>query len=248
MARRKRVEKLGKDPLSSAPDKENPCVWMQAKVINFKLCDQFYSCLTCSFDKGMREAFTQSSKTLETKDLQSLANKEDAMSNTQYIEPGVEHSLLQVTVEKGISADEHVFFQQFDPKHVPILLECASRQDFKAGTYLFKENLKATHQYLIVKGRVALELTAPGQPPWLLMTVCDRGIVGFAWAYPPNNYYFSCKALIDTHTIMLEAECLRAKVQSDSELGYRMMTICSQTMADRLRATRIQLLNVLLTT
>lgn len=32
---------------------ELPCVWMKAGVINFKLCDNAYDCLTCSFDKAM---------------------------------------------------------------------------------------------------------------------------------------------------------------------------------------------------
>ncbi len=39
--------------------KEIPCVWMTAKVVNFKLCRQGYDCLNCTFDKAMREAWSQ---------------------------------------------------------------------------------------------------------------------------------------------------------------------------------------------
>lgn len=34
---------------------DHPCVWMKAGVINFKLCDNAYDCLTCAFDKAMSQ-------------------------------------------------------------------------------------------------------------------------------------------------------------------------------------------------
>jgi glycine cleavage system H lipoate-binding protein len=32
---------------------ENQCIWMKAGVINFKLCENAYDCLSCAFDKAM---------------------------------------------------------------------------------------------------------------------------------------------------------------------------------------------------
>jgi hypothetical protein len=40
----------------------NPCVWMKARVVNFKLCHNTYDCLNCPFDKAMSEAWSQSSE------------------------------------------------------------------------------------------------------------------------------------------------------------------------------------------
>lgn len=144
------------------------------------------------------------------------------------------------------SIGEHPFFDHFKPEHRASLEECASTAEFKAGTYLFREREKADKQYLILEGRVAMELQAPGQDPWLIMTVGDGGTVGFAWAYPPYNYYFSCRVLKDTRMIVLDAECIWAKCKEDYEFGYQVMLLCTHTMADRLMATRLQLLNLLL--
>jgi glycine cleavage system H lipoate-binding protein len=33
----------------------NPCLWMQAGVVNFKNCKNFYDCNTCKYDVGMRK-------------------------------------------------------------------------------------------------------------------------------------------------------------------------------------------------
>ncbi len=35
---------------------ENECIWMKAGVVNFRLCDNAYHCMTCAFDKGMQKA------------------------------------------------------------------------------------------------------------------------------------------------------------------------------------------------
>jgi len=40
---------------------ENQCIWMKAGVVNFKLCDNAYDCLTCPFDKAMSRAVKKES-------------------------------------------------------------------------------------------------------------------------------------------------------------------------------------------
>jgi glycine cleavage system H lipoate-binding protein len=41
------------------PDKNagsaNPCLWMQAGVVEFKNCNNFYDCTTCKYDQGMQK-------------------------------------------------------------------------------------------------------------------------------------------------------------------------------------------------
>jgi glycine cleavage system H lipoate-binding protein len=45
---------------------ELPCVWMKAGVINFKLCDNAYDCLTCAFDKAMSGRLKEGDERLES--------------------------------------------------------------------------------------------------------------------------------------------------------------------------------------
>jgi len=41
------------------PDEEtkeaNPCIWMQAGVVSFKSCNNFYDCTSCKYDEGMQK-------------------------------------------------------------------------------------------------------------------------------------------------------------------------------------------------
>jgi CRP/FNR family transcriptional regulator, cyclic AMP receptor protein len=149
-------------------------------------------------------------------------------------------------VAPALNMESHPYFKRFKPEHFSILQECASYAEFEEGSYLFSERQKAHYQYLIIEGRVALELLAPGKDPWIVMTVCNGGVVGYAWAYPPHRYYYSCRALKKTRAIVLDAECLAAKCKENFEFGYEIMLGCADTTAERLQATRLQLLNQLM--
>lgn len=37
------------------PRDEDRCIWMEARVIDYKLCNNHYNCYTCAFDKAMKE-------------------------------------------------------------------------------------------------------------------------------------------------------------------------------------------------
>jgi len=45
------------------PDQEakaaHPCIWMQAGVVRFKPCNNFYDCTTCKYDQGMQAKVAQ---------------------------------------------------------------------------------------------------------------------------------------------------------------------------------------------
>jgi glycine cleavage system H lipoate-binding protein len=38
----------------TVPQGEEQCIWMEAGVIDYKLCNNYYNCHTCSFDKAMK--------------------------------------------------------------------------------------------------------------------------------------------------------------------------------------------------
>ena len=51
------ADKKKRPDVRSSGSKEQECIWMEAGVVNFKLCDYAYDCLNCPFDKAMSEAW-----------------------------------------------------------------------------------------------------------------------------------------------------------------------------------------------
>ncbi|MDH3573306.1 MAG: glycine cleavage system protein H [Desulfobacteraceae bacterium] len=50
---------------NQSPEKNHPCLWMQAGVVHRKFCDIDYDCSPCRFDRIMRQAAIQNKKLKE---------------------------------------------------------------------------------------------------------------------------------------------------------------------------------------
>ena len=53
---RRKARKTGKKTVKGFQVLEEECIWMKARVVNFRLCDNAYDCYSCPFDKGMKKA------------------------------------------------------------------------------------------------------------------------------------------------------------------------------------------------
>ena len=53
--------------MSKEEVKLNPCIWMGAGAVKSKSCNNFYNCITCSYDLGMRKR-VESGKQLSWQD------------------------------------------------------------------------------------------------------------------------------------------------------------------------------------
>ncbi len=139
---------------------------------------------------------------------------------------------------------EQPFFKGLAPDKLALIAECAHEVAFPAGEYLFREGEPANHFYILTRGKVALEIHAPGQGEHILQTVTENEVLGWSWLFPPYRWHFDGHATTLIRAIDFNALCLRGKCDEDHDLGYELMKRFGQVMFDRLQATRLQLLDV----
>lgn len=139
---------------------------------------------------------------------------------------------------------EHAFLKDLAPRHHKLIVGCASNVRFDAGAYIFREGEEADRFYLIRRGKVGLEVFAPGRGPVVVQTITDGEILGWAWLVPPFLWHFDARAIETTRAIALDGKCLRGKCDEDLELGYELLKRVSHVMEESLKATRLQLLDV----
>ncbi len=139
---------------------------------------------------------------------------------------------------------EHPFFAGATAEHIVLAAGCARNHRFHAGQYLFREGDPADELFLIRHGRVALEIVSPGQAPIVFLTLGDGEIVGASWLIPPYRWNFEARALELTRAIGIDAACLREKCEADHDFGYEIMKRFLPIIANRLHATRLQILDV----
>jgi CRP/FNR family transcriptional regulator, cyclic AMP receptor protein len=138
----------------------------------------------------------------------------------------------------------HPFFAGLGPEFGSAISGCARNLRFAAGEYLFREDEPANEFYLVRHGTVALELHAAGQPVIVIATLRAGDVLDGSWLVPPYRWAFDGRAAELVRALGVNARCLRDKCEADHDLGYELMKRFVGAMGERLRATRLQVLDV----
>lgn len=146
------------------------------------------------------------------------------------------------TLEGVLAA--HPFFKDLQPSHLALLVGCASNVRFDSGQFLFRAGEEANQFYLIRHGHVALEVSGPGDTPFILQTLGEGDILGWSWLIPPYHWLFDARAVEQTRVVALDGKCMRNKCEADHDLGYELLRRFAHIMERSLQETRLQLLDV----
>jgi CRP-like cAMP-binding protein len=139
---------------------------------------------------------------------------------------------------------DHPFLKPLPPEQIATVVGCASNRVFSAGEFLIREGEQADQFYLLREGRVSIEVHAPQAGGLRIETLTDGDVLGWSWIIEPYRWHFDGRALTRVRAIALDGKCLRAKCDSDHELGWRLLRRMARVMEQRLQSTRLQLLDV----
>jgi len=139
---------------------------------------------------------------------------------------------------------EHPFLEGMSSEQIALLVGCASNVVFKAGEFIFKEGEAADKFYFIRHGRVLVETHIPQKGPLVIRSRDEGEIFGWSWMVPPYRWHFDARAVELTRAIALDGKCLREKCETDHDLGYEIMKRFALIIAERLEATRLQLMDI----
>lgn len=84
----------------------------------------------------------------------------------------------------------------------------------------------------------------PGRGAVTFQTLNPGDVVGVSWLVAPYHWSYDAHAVELVRAISLDAKCLRGKCDKDHDLGYELMTRFVPMLAQRLHATRLQVLDV----
>ena len=138
----------------------------------------------------------------------------------------------------------HPFFADLDAQALNLIAGCATNLRFNPGDYVLREGDPAEHFYIIRSGRISVEVSAPGRGPHTLQTLGEGEVLGWSWLIAPHRWHFDGRATERVRAIGLDAECLRRKCEEEHQLGYRLLSRLTGVMAKRLKAARLQLMDV----
>lgn len=138
---------------------------------------------------------------------------------------------------------QHAFLQGLTDAQLERLAGCASRIEVRSGAMLAREGEAADYFYLVLTGRFAIETSFPDRSPITLQTVEEGEVIGWSWI-DANPWLFDIRALTECTCIALQAEQIMQLLHQDQGLGLEIMRRLNRVMTQRLRATRLQLLDL----
>ena len=139
---------------------------------------------------------------------------------------------------------EHPFFRDLSASQIATIAGCATNVRFDPGAMIAREGEEARHFYVLRHGTVAVESFSPQAGPVVIQTVSAGDVLGWSWLLPPYHWHFSARAVELVRAVALDGTCLRAKCEADHELGYQLLKRFAEIVAQRLAATRMQLLDL----
>ena len=138
----------------------------------------------------------------------------------------------------------HPVFKDFDEETLDLLSGCGRIEHFKKGQFIYREGDEADKVYIIRKGDVAIEIAAPGRPPLVVESLKAGDIAGWSWMVPPYRSSADALAVTDVSAVSLDATCMRGKCDDHPALGYQMFKTWLPHLTKRVRAQRLQLLDL----
>ena len=137
------------------------------------------------------------------------------------------------------------WFQQLSERHLDLLVEITSVVEIPRGQDLFKEGDEEDDLYIVINGRIAIEIFAPGRGRIPLYTAEPLDVVGWSSVTPVvRQRTASARAVMDSRLVALDANALRQLCDGDCALGCIIFRRVANVIAGRLMVTRLQLLDL----
>ena len=140
--------------------------------------------------------------------------------------------------------DHLAFTQGLNPDQLDRITEIASPRQFDAGMTVFREGEHDSVLYVVEEGRVAIEIAVPGRGRVTILTVGPGEVFGWSSLFFERPKTASARAVEPTTALALDANRLRALCDADPQLGYVLTRRILEVVSLRLKATRMQLLDI----
>jgi len=135
-------------------------------------------------------------------------------------------------------------FQDLSEEHFAKLGEFTVCELLPAKAVIFREGDPPKYIYFIERGHVALEIQIPGGGHKRLHTVGEGELLGWTPALGQSRMALTARTLDPTRVCRIDAKQVLALCEQNPRFGYEFMRRTAWALAQRLVASRLQLLDV----
>ena len=133
-------------------------------------------------------------------------------------------------------------FTELKAAHLDFLAKIGKIEHYAASQSMCEEAQPADKFFLLVDGRVEVEIYDDPQGAITIDTLTPGDVLGWSWIISPHHWRFFGRTVGPVEVLSFPADAIREKCEADYEFGYRLHRIFNYILAQRLEGARIQLL------
>jgi CRP-like cAMP-binding protein len=133
------------------------------------------------------------------------------------------------------------FLHDIEPTHLEQIASIAQICDFDTDEIVFREGQTAKDVYLVVSGKLSLELSPSTIYRKHLVSVGPGEMLGWSSFVEQPRFAATAVVVEAARLVQIDGERLRAICEEDREFGYEFMRRTMLALANRLTATWAQL-------
>ncbi|MBS0262451.1 MAG: cyclic nucleotide-binding domain-containing protein [Planctomycetes bacterium] len=142
------------------------------------------------------------------------------------------------------SLAEHSFVVGLAPHILAELAALVARREFAPGEVIFREGSECDDLFLISHGHVAIDVQVPGRGPVRILTLGQGELLGWSALLGSGPMTATATVVEPTTAFSIPGKRIRSVCERNHEVGYRIMQQTALTLAHRLTATRVQMLDL----
>lgn len=136
---------------------------------------------------------------------------------------------------------KHPFVEEFQPEHIDKLRSLAREVSFAQDQSIFHEGDDTHDFFLVVEGRIALEIEEPDNHVLRVQTLGAGDELGWSSVLMGRGKYFGARALQPTEALAFDGPTLLEACRKDPSFGFAFMYRMLGVVSERLQASRLQL-------
>jgi CRP-like cAMP-binding protein len=140
------------------------------------------------------------------------------------------------------------WFKEINPQHLQKIADITHLKPIKTGEVLFHEGDKEDYLYIVIEGRVALDIFIPHRGKLRLYSAEPWDVFGWSSVTPIiHQRTAGAVAVMNGRVAGIDSAKLRQICDEDHDLGYLVMRRLTNIVASRLLVTRLQLIDMFAT-
>lgn len=150
---------------------------------------------------------------------------------------------IATVADVDVALRRQPLMREFTAPQFENLMRMAELVEFAPNEVIHREGDEADKLYLVVRGHVAVEL-AGRQEVLRVETVGPGGEFGWSSMLQGAGRYFQTRALDGVQALAFDACDLKQMCEEDPRFGYALMSRLLAVVAERLQATRLQIVDM----